>query len=46
MSSLMSLLIFRFRAVAVFTFLRNGLSFLKDKALEIIPNYGRTGAQS
>ena len=27
-------------------FLKNGLNLLKDKALEIIPNYGRTEAQS
>ena len=42
----MSLLTFCFWTAAVLTFLRNGLKLLKDKALEIIPNYGRTGAQS
>ena len=42
----MSLLIFRFWTVTVFTFLKNGLMLLEDKALEIIPKYGRTEAQS
>ena len=44
--SLMSLLIFRFWTVKVLTFLKNDLKLLKDKALEIIPKYGRTEAQS
>ena len=38
----MSLLTFRFWTAAVFTFLKNGLKLLKDKAVEIIPKYGRT----
>ena len=42
----MLLLIFRFWTVTVLTFLRNGLKLLKDKAMKIIPNYERTGAQS
>ena len=29
-----------------FIFLRNGLQLLKGKALEMIPEYGRTEAQS
>ena len=41
----MSLLIFCFRRATVLTFLRNGLKLLKDKALEIIPKYGRTEAK-
>ena len=41
----MSLLIFRFWTATVFTFLKNGLKLLKDKALEIIPKYGRTEAK-
>ena len=32
----MSLLIFRFWTATVFTFLKNGLMLLKDKALQII----------
>ena len=43
--TLMILLIFRFWTATVLTFLRNGLKLLKDKELEIIPNYGRNGAQ-
>ena len=42
----MSLLIFHFWTAIVVTSLKNGLKFLKDKALEIIPKYGRTEAQS
>ena len=42
----MSLLIFRFWTVTVFTSLKNGLMLLKDKALEIMLKYGRTEAQS
>ena len=42
----MSLLMFRFWTVTVFTSLKNGLMLLKDKALQIIPKYGRTEAQS
>ena len=38
----MSLLIFRFWIATVLTLLKNGLKLLKDKALEIIPTYGRT----
>ena len=41
----MSLLIFRFWTATVLTFLKNGLKLLKDKALEIIPKYGRTEAK-
>ena len=41
----MSLLIFRFSTATVLTFLKNGLKLLKDKALEIIPKYGRTEAK-
>ena len=44
--SLMSLLIFRFWTATVLTFLKIGVNLLKDKALEIIPKYGRTEAQS
>ena len=36
----MSLLIFHFWTVL--TFSKNGLKLLKDKAMEIIPKYGRT----
>ena len=39
----MSLLILRFWTATVFTFLKSGLKLFKDKALEIIPKYGRTG---
>ena len=42
----MSLLIFRFWTTTVLPSLKNGLKFLKDKVLEIIPKYGRTEAQS
>ena len=42
----MSLLIFCFWTATILTFFRNGLKLLKDKALEIIPEYGRTEAQS
>ena len=42
----MSLLISRFWTARIFSFLKNGLKLLKDKALEIIPKYGRTEAQS
>ena len=42
----MFLLIFRFWTATVLTFLKIGLKLLKDKALEIIPKYGRTEAQS
>ena len=42
----MPLLIFRFWTATAFAFLKNGLMLLKDKALEIIPKYGRTEAQS
>ena len=38
----MSLLIFRFWTTTVLLSLKNDLKFLKDKALEIIPKYGRT----
>ena len=38
----MSSLIFCFWRATVLTFLKNGLKLLKDKALEIIPKYGRT----
>ena len=38
----MSLLMFRFWTATVLTFLKNDLKLLKDKALEIIPKYGRT----
>ena len=38
----MSLLIFRFgEPQSVLTFLKNSLKLLKDKAVEIIPKYGR-----
>ena len=42
----MSLLMFRFWTATVLTILKNGLKFLKDKALEITPKYRRTEAQS
>ena len=35
-----------FWTATVLTFLKNGLEFLKEKALKIIPKYGRTEAQS
>ena len=38
----MSSLIFCFWRATVVTFLKNVLKLLKDKALEIIPKYGRT----
>ena len=41
----MSSLIFCFWRATVLTFLKNGLKFVKDKALEIIPKYGRTVAK-
>ena len=41
----MSSLIICFWRAAVLTFLKNGLKLLKDKALEIIPKYGRTEAK-
>ena len=41
----MSSLIFCFWRATVLTFLKNGLKLLKDKALEIIPKYGRTEAK-
>ena len=41
----MSSLIFCFWRVTVSAVLINGLSFLKEKALEIIPKYGRTEAK-
>ena len=37
----MSLLVSCFWRTTVFTFLKNNLKLLKDKALEIIPKYGR-----
>ena len=42
----MSLLISHFWTAAVPTFLKNGLELLKEKALKMIPKYGRTEAQS
>ena len=42
---LMSLLIFRFWIATVLILLKNGLKLLKNKALEIIPKYGRTEAK-
>ena len=41
----MSSLIFCFWIATVLTFLKNGLKLLKNKALEIIPKYGRTEAK-
>ena len=41
----MSSLIFCFWRATVPTFLKNGLKLLKDKALEIIPKYGRSEAK-
>ena len=41
----MSLLIFRFWIATVLILLKNGLKLLKNKALEIIPKYGRTEAK-
>ena len=38
-------MIFCFWRATVLTFLKNGLKLLKDKALEIIPKYGRTEAK-
>ena len=42
----MSLSIFHFWTVTVLTFLKNGLELFKEKALKMIPKYGRTQAQS
>ena len=42
----MSLLILSFWIATVLTFLKNDLKLLRDKALKIIPKYGRTEAQS
>ena len=42
----MSSLMFRFSTATVLTFLKNGLKLLKDKALKIVPTYGKTEAQS
>ena len=42
----MSLLISHFRTATILTFLKNGLELLKEKALKIIPKYGRTKTQS
>ena len=42
----MSLSISHFWTVTVLTFLKNGLDLLKEKALKMIPKYGRTEAQS
>ena len=42
----MSLLIFHFWTATVLAFLKNGLELLKKVALKMIPNYGRTEAQS
>ena len=41
----MSSLIFCFWRATVLTFFKNGLKFVKNKALEIIPKYGRTEAK-
>ena len=41
----MSSLIFCFWRTTVLTFFKNGLKLLKDKALEVIPKYGRTEAK-
>ena len=41
----MCFLIFCFWRATVLTFLKNGLKLLKDKALEIVPKYGRTEAK-
>ena len=41
----MSSLIFCFWRATVLTFLKNDFKLLKDKALEIIPKYGRTKAK-
>ena len=41
----MSSLIFYFWRATVLTALKNGSKLLKDKALEIIPKYGRTEAK-
>ena len=41
----MSSLILCFWKATVLTFLKSGLKLLKDKALEIIPKYGRTEAK-
>ena len=41
----MLLLIFCFWRATVLTFLKNGLKLVKDKALEVVPKYGRTEAR-
>ena len=42
---LISSLIICFLRATVLTFLKNGLKLFKDKALETIPKYRRTGAK-
>ena len=41
----MSSLIFCFWRATVAAFLKNGLRLLREKAMEIIPKYGRTKAK-
>ena len=41
----MSLSISHFWTATVLTFLKNGLELLKEKALKMMPKYGRTEAQ-
>ena len=42
----MSLLIFHFWTATVLTILKDELVLLKEKALKMIPKYGRTEAKS
>ena len=42
----MSLPIFHLWTATVFTFLKDDLKLLKDKALEIVSKYGRNEAQN
>ena len=42
----MSLLIFHFWTAIVLTFLKTGLELFKEKAIKMIPKYGRTDAKS
>ena len=42
----MSVLIFHIWTATVLTFLKNGLELFQEKALKMIPKYGRTKAQN
>ena len=42
----MSLLIFHFWTATVLTFFKNSVELFKEKALKMIPKYGRTEAHT